>query len=127
MSEPVSTDGAPKAIGPYSQGIDAGNYLFCSGQIGLDPSTAELVDGGIKPQTERALQNLKAVVVAGGHSLEDVVKTTVFLDSMDDFVAMNEVYAEFFGEPYPARSTVAVKQLPRGALVEVEAVVFRSG
>jgi 2-iminobutanoate/2-iminopropanoate deaminase len=123
MSEPVSTDDAPQAIGPYSQAINAGNYLFCSGQVGLDPSSGELVEGGIKVQTERALQNLKAVVEAGGASLEDVVKTTVFLDSMDDFNAMNDVYAEFFTQPYPARSTVAVKQLPRGALVEVEAVV----
>ena len=126
MSEPVSTGDAPQAIGPYSQAIDAGSFLFCSGQVGLDPATGELVDGGVRMQTERALRNLQAVVEAGGSSLEDVVKTTVFLASMDDFNAMNEVYAEFFSQPYPARSTVAVKQLPRGALVEVEAVV-RSG
>jgi 2-iminobutanoate/2-iminopropanoate deaminase len=123
VSEPVSTDDAPKAIGPYSQAIDAGNYLFCSGQVGFDPSTGELVEGGIRVQTERALQNLKAVVEAGGLSLDDAVKTTVFLASMDDFQAMNEVYAESFSEPYPARSTIAVKQLPRGALVEIEAIV----
>ncbi len=124
MSEPVSTEDAPQAIGPYSQAIDAGSFLFCSGQVGLDPATGELVDGGVRMQTDRALRNLQAVVEAGGSSLEDVVKTTVFLASMDDFNAMNEVYAEFFSQPYPARSTVAVKQLPRGALVEVEAVVL---
>jgi 2-iminobutanoate/2-iminopropanoate deaminase len=123
VSQPISTDGAPKAIGPYSQAIDAGAFMFCSGQVGLDPSTGELVEGGIRVQTERAIHNLKAVVEAGGHSFEDVVKTTVFLASMDDFNAMNEVYAEHFSEPYPARSTIAVKQLPRGALVEIEAIV----
>lgn len=122
MSEAVSTEGAPKAIGPYSQAIHAGQYLFCSGQIGMDPTTGELVEGGVAAQTERALTNLRAVLEAGGLSTEDVVKTTVFLASMDHFAAMNDVYAGFFGDPPPARSTVAVKDLPRGALVEVEAI-----
>lgn len=126
MSEAVHSDDAPKAIGPYSQAIDAGTLLFCSGQVGLDPATGELVDGGIRVQTERALQSLEAVLAAAGLSTEDVVKTTVFLASMDDFAAMNEVYAKFFGEPPPARSTIAVKALPKGAVVEIEAIA-RSG
>jgi 2-iminobutanoate/2-iminopropanoate deaminase len=122
MSEAITSEGAPKAIGPYSQAILAGQYLFCSGQIGMDPTTGELVQGGVGAQTERALTNLRAVLEGGGLTAEDVVKTTVFLASMDDFGAMNEVYAGFFGDPPPARSTVAVKELPRGALVEVEAI-----
>lgn len=126
MGEAVHSDEAPKAIGPYSQAIDAGTLLFCSGQVGLDPASGELVAGGIAEQTERALRNLEAVLAAAGLSTEDVVKTTVFLASMEDFVAMNEVYAKFFGEPPPARSTIAVKALPKGAVVEVEAIA-RSG
>lgn len=126
MGEAVHSDDAPKAIGPYSQAIDAGTLLFCSGQVGLDPATGDLVEGGIRVQTERALQNLEAVLAAAGLSTEDVVKTTVFLASMDDFAAMNEVYATHFGEPPPARSTIAVKELPKGATVEIEAIA-RSG
>lgn len=122
MSNAISSDGAPKAIGPYSQAIHAGQYLFCSGQIGLDPASGELVEGGIKLQTKRALDNLDAVLKAAGVTGEDVVKTTVFLNSMEHFADMNEVYGGFFGEPPPARSTVAVKELPKGALVEIEAV-----
>lgn len=126
MSEAVHSDDAPKAIGPYSQAIDAGTLLFCSGQVGLDPATGELVAGGIAEQTERALHNLEAVLAAAGISTEDVVKTTVFLASMDDFAVMNEIYAKFFAEPPPARSTIAVKALPKGAIVEIEAIA-RSG
>lgn len=122
MREAITSDDAPRAIGPYSQAIHAGQYLFCSGQIGLDPSSGEMVQGGVPGQTERALTNLLRVLEAAGLTTEDVIKTTVFLVSMDDFAAMNEVYAGFFGEPPPARSTVAVKELPKGALVEVEAV-----
>jgi 2-iminobutanoate/2-iminopropanoate deaminase len=122
MAEQVSTDGAPQAIGPYSQAILSGGYLFCSGQVGLDPETGEFVEGGIQEQTERALQNLRAVLKAAGLTTGEVVKTTVFLADMADFQAMNEVYARFFPGTPPARSTVAVKELPRGALVEVEAI-----
>lgn len=123
MKEQISTDGAPKAIGPYSQAIRSGDLLFCSGQVGLDPATGELVEGGIEQQTERALQNLTAVLEAAGASLETVVKTTVFLSSMDDFAAMNQVYERHFQGVPPARSTVAVKTLPKNAMVEVEAIV----
>lgn len=122
MAEQVSTDGAPQAIGPYSQAILAGGYLFCSGQVGLDPETGEFVEGGIQEQTERALENLRAVLEAAGLTTGEVVKTTVFLADMADFQAMNEVYARFFPGTPPARSTVAVKELPREALVEVEAI-----
>lgn len=124
MSEAIFTEGAPKAIGPYSQGISSGAMLFCSGQVGLDAATGEMVEGGVGEQTERAIRNLTAVIEAGGKSLKDVVKTTVFLASMDDFQAMNDVYARFFSDPPPARSTVAVKDLPKGALVEIEAIAL---
>lgn len=122
MRKVVSTEGAPGAIGPYSQAISYGQTLFCSGQVGLDPATGEIVEGGVKEQTARALENLGAVLEAGGSSFGNVVKTTVFLASMVDFAAMNEVYAEVFGSNPPARSTVAVKELPKGALVEIEAI-----
>jgi 2-iminobutanoate/2-iminopropanoate deaminase len=118
----VSTSGAPRAIGPYSQGIRAGGFLFTAGQVGFDPSSGELVDGGISEQTERVLQNLRSILESAGASLSQVVKTTVFLVDMADFAAMNEVYARVFGDHRPARSTVAVAALPRGARVEIEAV-----
>ncbi len=118
----ISTPGAPRAIGPYSQGIKANGFLFTAGQVGFDPESGELVDGGIAEQTLRVLQNLKAILRAGGTDLGQVVKTTVFLVDMADFALMNEVYAEFFGDHRPARSTVAVASLPRGARVEIEAV-----
>lgn len=118
----VSTPGAPRAIGPYSQGIRAGGFLFTAGQVGFDPATGELVDGGIAEQTGRVLQNIKAILQAAGTDLSSVVKTTVFLVDMADFTAMNEVYAAAFGDHRPARSTVAVAALPRGARVEIEAV-----
>ena len=120
--EIVSTTGAPRAIGPYSQGIKANGLLFTAGQVGFDPESGELVDGGIAEQTQRVLQNLRAILRAGGADLTQVVKTTVFLVDMADFVLMNEVYAEFFGDHRPARSTVAVASLPRGARVEIEAI-----
>lgn len=122
MSKAITSDDAPKPVGPYSQAIVSDPYLFCSGQVGLDPATGELVEGGIEAQTERALANLRAVLEAAGLGPEAVIKTTVFLSSMEDFSAMNEVYARFFTDPPPARSTVAVKELPKGALVEVEVV-----
>lgn len=118
----VSTPGAPRAIGPYSQGVRAGGFLFTAGQVGFDPATGELVDEGIAEQTERVLENLRAILRAAGLDLGSVVKTTVFLVDMADFGKMNEVYARAFGEHRPARSTVAVAALPRGARVEIEAV-----
>jgi 2-iminobutanoate/2-iminopropanoate deaminase len=121
-SETVSTSGAPRAIGPYSQGIKANGFLFTAGQVGFDPASGELVDGGIAEQTQRVLQNIRAILRAGSTDLDHVVKTTVFLVDMADFALMNEVYAEFFGDHRPARSTVAVAALPRGARVEIEAV-----
>lgn len=118
----VSTPNAPGAIGPYSQAIVHRGQVFCSGQIGLDPATGKLVDGGIAAQTERALQNLEAVLAAAGTSLAMVLRTTVFLATMDDFAAMNDVYAKRFGTVRPARSTVAVAGLPRGARVEIDCI-----
>jgi 2-iminobutanoate/2-iminopropanoate deaminase len=118
----ISTPGAPRAIGPYSQGITANGFLFTAGQVGFDPASGELVDGGIAEQTHRVLQNIRAILRAGGTDIAQVVKTTVFLVDMADFALMNEVYAEFFGDHRPARSTVAVASLPRGARVEIEAV-----
>jgi 2-iminobutanoate/2-iminopropanoate deaminase len=123
----VSTPGAPRAIGPYSQGIKANGLLFTAGQVGFDPESGELVDGGIAEQTHRVLQNIRAILRAGGTDLIHVVKTTVFLVDMADFALMNEVYAEFFGDHRPARSTVAVAALPRGARVEIEAVAVLPG
>jgi 2-iminobutanoate/2-iminopropanoate deaminase len=118
----VSTPDAPRAIGPYSQATRAQGLLFTAGQVGFDPATGELVDGGIAGQTERVLQNLRAILEASGLSMTSVVKTTVFLVDMADFAEMNAVYAHAFGEHRPARSTVAVAALPRGARVEIEAV-----
>ena len=118
----ISTSGAPRAIGPYSQGITANGFLFTAGQVGFDPASGELVDGGIAEQTHRVLQNIRAILRAGGTDVDRVVKTTVFLVDMADFALMNEVYAEFFGDHRPARSTVAVASLPRGARVEIEAI-----
>jgi 2-iminobutanoate/2-iminopropanoate deaminase len=121
-NEPVSTELAPEAIGPYSQAIRAAGLLFCSGQIPLDPATGALVEGGIAAQTTRVLDNVAAVLAGAGLTTTDVVKTTVFLADMVDFAAMNEVYAGHFADVPPARSTVAVKTLPKGALVEIEVI-----
>jgi 2-iminobutanoate/2-iminopropanoate deaminase len=118
----VATAGAPRAIGPYSQGVRANGFLFTAGQVALDPRTGELVSGGIIEQTTRAMENLKAILSAAGTDLSQVVKTTVFLVDMADFTAMNEVYARVFGDHRPARSTVAVAALPKGARVEVEVI-----
>jgi 2-iminobutanoate/2-iminopropanoate deaminase len=123
----VATAGAPKAIGPYSQAVSANGFLFTAGQVALDPATGELVAGGIAEQTERALENLRAVLAAAGASLVDVVKTTVFLVDMADFGAMNEAYGRAFGNHRPARSTVAVAALPRGATVEIEVIATVNG
>ena len=121
----VSTEKAPAAIGPYSQAVVAGPYVFCSGQIPLDPATGGLVPGGIEAQTRQALDNLSAVLAAAGSCLEDVVKTTVFLSDLSDFAAMNGVYAAYFHAAPPARSTVQVAALPKGAALEIEAVAVR--
>ena len=118
----VSTIGAPAAIGPYSQGIVSDGLLFCSGQAALDPESGTLVEGGIEPETERVMANLSAVLDAAGATWQDVVKTTVFLVDMGDFAAVNAIYGRFVGDPPPARSTVAVAALPKGARVEIEAV-----
>ncbi len=121
----LHTDKAPAAIGPYSQAIEVNGMVFASGQIPLDPATGNVVEGGIKEQTHQALTNAKAIMEAAGLSLANVVKTTVFMADMADFAAMNEVYSTFFTEPYPARSAVAVKALPKGVLVEVECIAAR--
>jgi 2-iminobutanoate/2-iminopropanoate deaminase len=123
----VSTPGAPQAIGPYSQAIVSQGFLFTAGQVALDPSTGQLVPGGIAEQTSRALENLRAVLRAAGSDVSQVVKTTVFLVDMADFTAMNEVYGRVFGDHRPARSTVAVAALPRGALVEIEVIATVRG
>jgi len=120
----VSSDTAPAAIGPYSQGIIAGGFLFSAGQIPLDPATTQVVEGDIVPQTQQVLKNLQAVLAAAGASWKDVVKTTVFLQDMSDFPRMNEVYASVMGEARPARSTVQVAGLPRGVKVEIELVAY---
>ena len=122
MKKVISTTKAPSAIGPYSQAIQVGNLVYTSGQIPIDPATGVFVEGGIKEQTRQSLLNVKAVLEEAWLTMGDVVKTTVFMADMNDFVDMNAVYAEFFSEPYPARSAVAVKTLPKGALVEIEVV-----
>ena len=122
MKKVISTTKAPAAIGPYSQAIQVGNLIYTSGQIPIDPTTGVFVEGGIKEQTRQSLLNVKAILEEAGLTLNDVVKTTVFMADMNNFAEMNAVYAEFFTEPYPARSAVAVKTLPKGALVEIEVV-----
>jgi 2-iminobutanoate/2-iminopropanoate deaminase len=123
--ERITTTEAPGAIGPYSQGIASGNLVFCSGQVALDSATGALIEGDVRAQTRRALENLSGVLNAAGSSLALVLKTTVFLVSMADFTAMNEVYAEFFPGDPPARSTIAVAELPKNARVEIEAIALR--
>ena len=118
----VQSAQAPKAIGPYSQGVRAGDFVFCSGQLGLDPASGNLVEGGVEAQTRRALQNLAGVLQAAGSSMNQVVKTTVFLANMDEFQEMNAVYAEFFPSAPPARSTVQAARLPRDAAVEIDVI-----
>ena len=118
----INTIKAPAAIGPYSQAIQVGNLVYTSGQIPINPVTGVFVEGGIKEQTRQSLQNVKAILEEAGLTMSNVVKTTVFMADMNDFADMNAVYAEFFAEPYPARSAVAVKTLPKDALVEIEVV-----
>jgi 2-iminobutanoate/2-iminopropanoate deaminase len=121
----VATENAPAAIGPYAQAITAGDLIFCSGQIPLDPATNQLVEGGIDIQTRRVLDNLAAVLQAAGSSLDQVVKTTIFLADMDDFGTVNTIYGEYFASEPPARATVQVARLPRDVRVEIEAIALR--
>jgi 2-iminobutanoate/2-iminopropanoate deaminase len=122
--EEVQTDNAPKAIGPYVQAIKANGFVYTAGQIPLDPKTGDIVGGGIAEQTRQVLENLKAVLTAAGSSMDRVIKATVFLKNMADFAAMNEIYAEYLGNFKPARSTVAVSELPRGALIEIDLIAL---
>lgn len=121
MKKVISTKDAPQAIGPYSQAIEANGFLFISGQLGVTPS-GEFAGADVKSQAQRSLQNLQAILSEAGLGFENVVKTTIFLADIADFAAVNEIYADFFKEPYPARSTVAVKTLPKGGLIEIELI-----
>jgi 2-iminobutanoate/2-iminopropanoate deaminase len=121
----IQTNGAPAAIGPYSQAIRSGDLVFCAGQVGVDPSTGQLAEG-VEAQAERALRNLQAVLDAAGLGFDDVVKTTVFLADVNDFAAVNAIYARFMADPPPARSTIGVGALPKGALIEIEAIARRA-
>ncbi len=125
MNKAINTEKAPKAIGPYSQAIEAGGMVFVSGQLPIDPTTGEFAVGGVKGQTRQSLTNARHILEEAGTGLAHVVKTTVFLADMADFAAMNEVYSEFFSQPFPARSAVAVKTLPKNALVEVECIAVK--
>ena len=125
MKKVISTANAPQAIGPYSQAIEAGGFVFVSGQIPLIPATGELVDGSVEVQTARVLENLKAILEAAGSSMEDVVKTTVYITNMDDFTKVNGIYGQYFEENPPARVCVEVSKLPKGALVEIDVIAAR--
>lgn len=125
MNQPIYTPNAPAAIGPYSQAVQAGNMLFVSGQIPIDPATGEFAGADITTQTNQSLTNIKNILAAAGYTLNDVVKTTVLLADIADFAAMNAVYAEYFSENKPARAAFAVKDLPKGALVEIEAIAAK--
>jgi 2-iminobutanoate/2-iminopropanoate deaminase len=125
VKQPIHSDRAPKALGPYSQAILDGNTLFLSGQIGIDPATGSMVEGGVEDQAHQAIKNLDAVLDAAGMSLVNIVKTTIFLASMDDFPMVNEVYGGYFSDDPPARATVQAAKLPLGALVEIEAIARR--
>jgi 2-iminobutanoate/2-iminopropanoate deaminase len=124
MREVISTPEAPKAIGPYSQGVRANGLVFTAGQVAFDPKTQQIVDGDISAQTERVMQNLSAILTAAGCGMQDVIRSTVFLKNMDDFAAMNAVYAKYFSTAPPARSTVEVSRLPKNALVEIDMIAI---
>jgi 2-iminobutanoate/2-iminopropanoate deaminase len=121
----IKTDSAPAPVGPYSQALSLGNMVFCSGQVPLDPNTSKVVEGGVQEQTKQVMENIKAVLGAADLNLGNVVKTTIFLEDMGDFAAVNEVYSQYFSEPYPARSCVAVKTLPLQVKVEIEVLATR--
>lgn len=125
MKKVIATKQAPAAIGPYSQAIEVGNMLFASGQLGLDPETGDFAPGGVKAQTEQSFRNIQAILAEAGYTMENVVKTTVYLADMADFAAVNEVYAAQFSGDYPARSAVAVKTLPKNGLVEIEVIAVK--
>ena len=125
MKKIIKTENAPAAIGPYSQAVDLGSIVFCSGQIALDPKSGQVVDGDVKAQTEQVMKNVEAVLTAAGLNFNSVVKTTIFLTDMNDFGIVNEIYGRFFPENPPARSTVAVAGLPKGVKVEVEVIAHR--
>lgn len=125
MKKALNTEKAPAAIGPYSQGIEANGMVFLSGQLPIDATTGAFPEGGIKEQTRQSLQNAKSILQSAGLDMKNVVKTTVLLSDINDFVAMNEVYSEFFEQPYPARSAFAVRDLPKGALVEIEMIAVK--
>jgi 2-iminobutanoate/2-iminopropanoate deaminase len=124
MGKAISTADAPQAIGPYSQGIRVGDWVFTAGQVAFDPATQQIVEGDISAQTDRVMKNLSAILKAAGCGFDDVVRCTVFLKSMDDFAVMNEVYGKYFEAPYPARSTVEVRRLPKDVLVEIDAIAL---
>ncbi|MEO0022836.1 MAG: RidA family protein [candidate division WOR-3 bacterium] len=125
MKQSISSEKAPRPVGPYSPAVIAGEFVWTSGQLGIDPTTGELVPGGIEAETEQVLKNLAAVLEAAGSGLDRVVKTMIFITDMNQFARVNAVYARYFQEPYPARSTVQVSALPKGAMVEIEAVALR--
>lgn len=125
MKKEVTTQKAPKAIGPYSQAIKANSFLFLSGQIPIEPNSNEIVGRNIEEQTEQVLQNIKAIVEEAGFEMSDIIKTTIFLKNITDFPKVNKVYERFFTHPFPARATVEVSNLPKGALIEIEAVAFK--
>jgi len=122
MKQAISSSGAPKAIGPYSPAIRTGQLLFVSGQVPLDPATGQMIEGDITAQARRVLDNIGALLISGGRSFADVVRTTIFLADMNDFAAVNDVYGQYFSEPYPARATVQVARLPKDARVEIDAI-----
>lgn len=123
--KPIVTSAAPAAIGPYSQAIEVNGFVYASGQLPIDPATGAFPEGGVQEQTRQSLLNVKAILEEAGLTLANVVKTTVYLADMGDFAAMNEIYSQFFSQPFPARSAVAIKALPKGALVEVEVIAAR--
>lgn len=125
MKKIINTDRAPAAIGPYSQGVDTGTMIFSSGQIPVNPSTGKIADGGIEEQAKQVFENLENVLIAGGSDLSKVIKTMVFIKNMNDFSKVNEIYAQYFTKPYPARSCVEVSRLPKDVLIEIEAVALK--
>lgn len=125
MKHEISTHSAPAAIGPYSQAIADGDWVFCSGQLGVDPATSRVVEGGVAAETRRAMENLREVLTAAGLGFDDIVKTTIYLADLTDFELVNRIYDEHLNGPYPARSTVQVAALPRGARIEIEAIARR--